>query len=160
MTTKYNFEQLVNADGSPTKDFMALWRADKDEVKANNLFLGKEGGRWVVKPGRPVFKACHGSSTIASGNCYTREQAQAMLDHRLEMFAKTYSGDELARIAADLNIRVEYKRPVFGTPEERAARREQWMQYAEARRVEQQHKDYRPSRWELNYNPTPEEDVE
>jgi len=160
MTTNHDIKDLVNEDGTPTKLFMSLWREDKEAVKGNNLFLGKEGGKWVVKAGKPVFKACHNSSTIASGNCSTREAAQALLDRRLAMFAKEYSGEKMAELQAALNIRVEYDRPKFGTPEERAARRQSWMALAEAKREERKSADYRPSRWELNYTPSPEEDVE
>jgi hypothetical protein len=160
MTTNHEIKDLVNEDGTPTKLFMSLWREDKEAVKGNNLFLGKEGGKWVVKAGKPVFKACHNSSTISSGNCSTREAAQALLDRRLAMFAKEYSGDRLEEIKAALNIRVEYDRPKFGTPEERSARRASWTALAEAKREERKSADYRPSRWELNYTPGPEEDVE
>lgn len=160
MTTNHDIKDLVNEDGTPTKLFMALWREDKEAVKGNNMFLGKEGDKWVVKAGKPVFIARHNSSTIASGNCSTREAAQALLDRRLAMFAKEYSGDRLEEIKAALNIRVEYNRPKFGTPEERAARRQSWAAIAEAKREERKNADYRPSRWELNYTPSPEDAVE
>lgn len=46
VTTKY-----LNKDGTPTETFWTAWRADKEAVKAEGFFLGKENGKWTVKPG-------------------------------------------------------------------------------------------------------------
>lgn len=156
---QYKFSDLVNEDGSPTEAFWKLWRSDKEGCKANNVFLGKEGGVWVVKPGSPRFIARHNASKVASGRCYTKQGAEELLARRMEMFARAGRTEaELTVIKAALNIAVEYERPKFGTPQERATRRKQWAEYAEARREEKATADYRPSRWELNYVPTEEQD--
>lgn len=156
----FDFSELVNDDGSPTEAFWTLWRSDKAGCKENNLFLGKEGGAWVVRPGTPRFVVRHNASTVNNGRCSTLANAQKRIAERIASFAKDRTPEELEKIKTAINVRVEYERPKFGTPEERAARKAQWAAYAEGRREEQSASDYRPSRWELNYTPTEREDVE
>jgi len=145
---KYDFNMLVNEDGTPTKEFMSLWRKDKDGVKANNLFLGKEGGQWVVKPGKPIYRVCRGTMTVQSGTHYGLDTATAHREKLIETgakavywvgrtgkgfydlekalaFAKEKNVDAAAiqkvegsDISSEVKVVVSYDRPKFGTPEE------------------------------------------
>ena len=95
-------------------------------------------------------------------------KAQAELEYRKksepwqEWHIETVAGSEVNGIA----IRVEFKRPKFGTPEEREERRRPWNAFRIAaeewrgKNAAELVSELKPSRWPLNYVAPAGEDVE
>ena len=93
----------TNENGTPTETFWTAWRADKDAVKAEGFFLGKENGQWVVKPGvrQTDYKVQYNGVDVDPGQswekqgvlCGTRAAADARVTELLKpLHVATFPG--------------------------------------------------------------------
>jgi len=123
MTTNYR-----NEDGTPTETFWTAWRTDKEAVKAEGFFLGKEGGKWTVKPGvrQTDYKVQYNGVDVNPGQswekegvlCGTRSAAEARVTELLKpVHVATFPGftnrkgkpyaAEVARSAEELEAKLK-----------------------------------------------------